>query len=76
VTKLPRVSSQRVLRALLRAGWYEHHTRGSHVYLRHPDRAGRQVTVPVHAGRDLLPKTLASILEQAEITVEELMELL
>jgi predicted RNA binding protein YcfA (HicA-like mRNA interferase family) len=76
VTRLPRVSGQRVLRALLRAGWYEHHTRGSHVYLRHQDRAGRQVTVPVHAGRDLLPKTLASILEQAEMTVEEITELL
>jgi predicted RNA binding protein YcfA (HicA-like mRNA interferase family) len=76
MTKLPRVSGTRVLRALLRAGWYEHHRRGSHVYVRHPDRPGRQVTVPVHTGRDLLPKTLAGILEQAEMTVEELTELL
>jgi predicted RNA binding protein YcfA (HicA-like mRNA interferase family) len=34
------------------------------------------VTVPLHAGRDLLPKTVASILEQAEMTAQELTELL
>ena len=76
MTKLPRVSGLRVLRALLRADWYEHHRRGSHVYLRHADRPGRQITVPVHTGRDLLPKTLASILEEAEMTAEELRKLL
>jgi len=34
------------------------------------------VTVPVHAGAILKPKTLLSILDQAGITVEELRDLL
>jgi len=49
--------------------------RGSHVLLRHSQRTGR-VTVPVHAGAILKPKTLLSILDQAGITVEELRDLL
>lgn len=73
--KLPRVRADQVLRALRRAGWFEHHRRGSHVYLRHPDRPG-QVTIPVHRGRDLLPKTLAIVIEQADMSAEELRELL
>jgi predicted RNA binding protein YcfA (HicA-like mRNA interferase family) len=64
------------MRALKRAGWYEHHQKGSHVYLRHEDKPGRQITVAMHRGRDILPGTLASILDQAGITVEEFIELL
>ena len=33
--KLPRISAKKVLRALLRAGFYIHHQTGSHVNLRH-----------------------------------------
>ena len=73
--KLPRIRAERVLRALRRAGWFEHHRRGSHVYLRHPELRG-QVTVPMHRGRDLLLKTLASILDQAGMSAEELRDLL
>jgi predicted RNA binding protein YcfA (HicA-like mRNA interferase family) len=74
--KLPRVSGERVTRALKRAGWYEHHKRGSHVYLRHSGLPGVQVTVSVHGGQDLLPKTLSSILKQAGLEVEEFLRLL
>ncbi|MEX2158814.1 MAG: type II toxin-antitoxin system HicA family toxin [Dehalococcoidia bacterium] len=73
--KLPRISAERIARALRRAGWFEHHRRGSHLYLRHPDRPG-QVTVPMHRRRDVLPKTLASILDQAGLSNEEFQELL
>jgi len=34
------------------------------------------VTVPVHGNRDLPPGTLKSILQQAGLTVDELVELL
>ena len=44
--------------------------------LKHPDKRGARVTVPVHAGETLFPKTLTSILEQAGMTVEEFRELL
>ena len=37
--KLPRVTAKRVLRALLKEGFYIHHQTGSHVNLRHPNSA-------------------------------------
>lgn len=68
--KLPRVSGAKVVRAPLRAGFREAHVRSSHHFLHHPV-TGRIVTVPVHSGGEIAPKTLLSILTQAEMTVEE-----
>ncbi len=73
--KLPRVSGAKVVRALLRAGFREAHVRGSHHYLHHPI-TGRIVTVPVHSGGEIAPKTLQSILAQVGLTVEEFSEFL
>ncbi|HEX6349358.1 MAG TPA: type II toxin-antitoxin system HicA family toxin [Candidatus Dormibacteraeota bacterium] len=73
--RLPRITGADAVRALGKAGWSETRRRGSHVLLRHPSRPGR-VTVPVHAGAILKPKTLLSILDQAGIRVEELRGLL
>jgi len=73
--RLPRITAAELLRALRRAPWYEDHQRGSHVYLRHPERPGL-VTVPTHAGRTLRLKTLESILDQAGLSVDELRALL
>ena len=73
--KLPRIAGAEVIRALRRAGWYLDYQRGSHVYLKHPDRNIR-VTVPIHAGETIKPKTLQSILKQADLTVSEFQELL
>jgi len=74
--KLPRITGVIVVRALRRAGWYLDHQRGSHVYLKHPDYTGRRVTVPVHSGETIKPKTLQAILEQAELSITEFQELL
>lgn len=74
--KLPRITGKEAERALLRAGWYLHHSKGSHSYYKHPDFPRRRVTVPMHAGETLAPKTLGSILEQANLTVEEFVKLL
>ncbi len=38
--------------------------------------AGKRATVPFHAGKTLHPKVLRSILRDAELTVEQLEELL
>jgi len=51
------------------------HIRGSHHYLRHPDKPGVPVTVPVH-NRDLKRGTLRAILRDAGITPDELRDLL
>lgn len=73
--KLPRVTGDKVLRALQRAGFTLVHTRGSHHYLYHEEK-DCLVTVPVHAGAIITPKTLMSILTQAKISREEFIALL
>lgn len=73
--KLPRLSSAKALKALLSNGFYVHHQTGSHVNLRHETKIHLHVVVPKHS-RDLAPKTLASIISQAELTIPEFMELL
>ena len=73
--KLPRVTIAELLRALQRAGWYLKRQGANHQILTHRDRGGR-VTVPRHASMTLKPKTLQSILDQAELTADELRELL
>ena len=74
MTRLPRVFGKDVVNALKRAGFKLSHIRGSHHYLRRP--GSDLVSVPVHAGETTDIKTLKSILEQAGLTVEELIDLL
>ena len=63
------------MRALLRDGWYEIRVRGSHHRLAHPARA-QKITVAVHAGEVVKAGTLQGILDDAEMTVDRLIELL
>ncbi len=69
--RAPRLTGKQLEKAILRAGWYLHHSRGSHFYYRHPEHPGRQITIPIHAGEIIPQKTLKSILEQADLTPEE-----
>jgi predicted RNA binding protein YcfA (HicA-like mRNA interferase family) len=70
--KLPRdLSGDRVVRAPIRLGFSPSRQEGSHVRL---VRGDLRVTVPMH--RALAPKTLQSILRQAQITGEDLREAL
>ena len=71
---LPVVSPRQLIRALERAGFLLHHVRGSHHYLRHPDKQVL-ISVPYH-NKDLKRGTLRAILRQAGITTEELRRLL
>ncbi|NMG83032.1 MAG: addiction module toxin, HicA family [Methanosarcinales archaeon] len=73
--KLPRVVGDKVVRALKRRGFVEIRKRGSHYYLYH-EQKDRLVSIPVHAGKIIAPKTLKSILKQAEMSVEEFKEVL
>ena len=74
--KLPVVSGKRVIQALTKAGFTVNRIVCSHHVLVYPRDPTRTVTVPVHAGRDLKPGTLRSIIRQAGLTVEEFVELL
>jgi predicted RNA binding protein YcfA (HicA-like mRNA interferase family) len=69
------VSGRRLLKALQHAGFQPSHVRGSHHYLGRPDGRGL-VVVPVHGHRDLPTGTLRAILRQADISPEELADLL
>ena len=64
------------MRALRRAGWEIDRIRGSHHILVHPQHAGVTVTVPIHAGEILKPKTLSTILDQVGLTVGQFADLL
>ena len=70
--KLPRdLFGQRVVQALKGSGFSEERQEGSHI---RPVRGSLRVTVPAH--RALAPKTLQSVLRQAQINVEELKRIL
>ena len=73
--RLPALRPRRVLHALQRAGFFVHHTTGSHYVLKHPEKPALRVTLPYH-NRDLKRRTLTSIIEQAGMTVEEFIRLL
>jgi predicted RNA binding protein YcfA (HicA-like mRNA interferase family) len=53
-----------------------HHQTGSHAQLRHPAKLHLRVTVPRHDRFDLPKQVLRSILRQAEMSVEEFLDLL
>ncbi len=74
--KLPVVNGKRIIHALTRAGFFVDRIVGSHHVLVYPNDPTRTVTVPVHAGRDLKPGTVRSIIRQAGFTVEEFADLL
>lgn len=74
-TKLPTLTPKRLLRALERAGFVIHHVTGSHYVLRHGTNVRLRVTLPWH-NQDLKRGTLAAILEQAQLTTDDLRELL
>ena len=73
--RLPRITAFELLKALRRDGWQAIRQRGSHIALKHAIKKGR-ITVPNHSGIIIKPKTLETILKQAELTIDELRELL
>jgi predicted RNA binding protein YcfA (HicA-like mRNA interferase family) len=70
--KLPVVKPRKIIKVLERYGFSVHHTSGSHYVMK---KEKLRVTVPYH-NKDLKPRTLASIIEQAGLTVEEFLDLL
>ena len=74
MSKLPVLKARELLRALRRVGFEPIRQKGSHLYLRHPD--GRATVVPMHAGEDLPPGLLRSILHDTELTRDALLALL
>jgi len=71
--KLPRISAEKAIRALMRLGFVQIRQRGSHVTLKKQTLKGEiGCVVPMH--RELEVGTLRSILRQAGVTPEEFIE--
>lgn len=73
--RLPALKPREVIRALERAGFFLHHSTGSHHYYKHREKPARLVTVPVHPG-DLKRRVIASIIKQSGLTTEEFLKFL
>lgn len=74
MSKLPRgLPAKKVIRALMRVGFYVRRRGGSHIIMRR-DNPFAQVVVPDH--RSLDTGTLDNILEGAGLSVDEMIALL
>lgn len=74
MSKVPSLSYLELLRALQQDGWVIVRQKGSHIRLqKHLPAEVLKITVPAH--RPLKRSTLAHILKQARLSVEQLNEL-
>lgn len=74
MTRQPRVDGKTAIRVLRRAGFEVDYIEGSHHYLFKADLPGH-VYVPVHGTETIKPKTFASILSQAGMSVDDFINL-
>lgn len=72
--KLPIVTADKTVKALEKFGFQRIRQKGSHLRMKHED--GRVVTIPIHTGKTLGRGLLRKILRDAELSVEEFIELL
>jgi predicted RNA binding protein YcfA (HicA-like mRNA interferase family) len=73
MSKLPPQKQRVVVRVLLGLGFRKTRQVGSHLRLIHPD--GRKVTIAIHS-KEIPRGTMQSILDQADLTVNEYLSLL
>jgi predicted RNA binding protein YcfA (HicA-like mRNA interferase family) len=71
--KLPRLTAREIVAVLEKSGFSLARQSGSHMIYR--NASGKRVTVPFHASKILHPKVLKSILRDADLSVEKLLEL-
>ena len=75
MTKVPVVHYDRVIKALRRDGWVVVRQRGSHIRLQ-KETAAETLRIIVPAHRPIKRSTLAHLLKQAQLSVEEFKDLL
>jgi predicted RNA binding protein YcfA (HicA-like mRNA interferase family) len=75
MTKLPVAKPAKVIKALERAGFVLDRVSGSHHHFTHPSNPTLFVSVPYH-NKDLKTGTLAAIIKQAGMSVDEFRKLL
>ncbi len=72
--KLHPAKAKDIIKALHKLGFEARHSKGSHVFLKHPD--GRTTTVPVHAREEIDRTLLRKIALDINLDPEELMYLI
>ncbi len=75
--KLLQLTGPELIRALQKTGFEITRQRGRHVQLRRQEPDGSVTTfpVPIHAGKTIKKGTLKGILRKADLSLEELLEL-
>lgn len=73
--KLPQVKGDKLVNALRKERWYVDRIRGSHIIMRHENKPGTKIVIPIHR-KPIKPGTLSNILKKAGLSVEEIKELL
>ena len=74
MTKVPSLMYEKVVRALQRDGWVVVRQKGSHIRLqKHLRNETLKLTIPAH--RPIKRSTLAQILKQAQLSIEEFLNL-
>jgi len=72
MSKLPVIKPKEIIRILKKLGFVEIRSKGSHIQFK---KGNLSVTVPFHS-KDLRHETLRSILRQAKLSVDELIDLI
>ena len=74
MTKVPSLVYEKVVRALQRDGWVVVRQKGSHIRLqKHLRNETLKLTIPAH--RPIKRSTLAHVLKQARLSIEEFISL-
>ena len=67
---MPVITAKQLVGVILRLGFRLDRQKGSHaIYVRDLDRS--RIVIPLHAGKDIKPKTLAGILNDIGIGIDE-----
>lgn len=74
MTRLPTLSSSKLIKALQKIGFYVERQKGSHVYLSHSD--GRATVVPMHKGEDIGRGLVRKILRDIKMDPEDFARIL
>jgi predicted RNA binding protein YcfA (HicA-like mRNA interferase family) len=74
MAKLPNPTGEELIAALQKIDFYVVRQKGSHVRIKHEDN--RVVSIPVHARKTIGKGLLLKILRDADLTKDELIDLL
>ena len=74
--KLPIISGREMLKVLFKMGFQHIRTSGSHAILTKFDKERGKITLPVPLHKELAKGTLKSIMNQADLNLEDFLKLL